>query len=236
MMPNLANIVILTGAGISAESGIATFRDKDGLWAKHQIEDVATPEAYARNPARVLEFYNQRRRPLKDKHPNAAHEALAKLERAYAGDILIVTQNIDDLHERAGSQNLIHMHGQLLKAKCLACGQSQTWAADIMVDSTCMVCGYSGRLRPDIVWFGEIPYEMEEIYTALDQADIFVAIGTSGAVYPAAMFVDRAHRNGSRTIELNLEPSENSIAFEQAYYGFATEIVPAWVQKVLLGI
>ena len=200
-----SRIVILTGAGISAESGVATFRDPDGVWTKCNLEDVATPEGFARDPVKVQDFYNMRRRQMDSVEPNVAHAALARLEREIRGDVLLVTQNIDDLHERAGSRNLIHMHGELGRALCQDCGGSSAWAGDIAIQSGCPACGAKGRLRPDVVWFGEMPYRMEEIGEALTRCDLFVAIGTSGNVYPAAGFVEEARAAGALTIELNLK-------------------------------
>ena len=223
--------VILTGAGVSAESGLGTFRDVDGLWTKYRIEDVATPEAFARNPDFVQDFYNLRRRNCLDAAPNAAHFALARLEAELAGEVLVVTQNVDDLHERAGSRRLIHMHGQLLQSLCAACESRQPLKAD-MPTTPCPKCG-GGPLRPDVVWFGEMPYQMEEIWEALRNADLFVSIGTSGNVYPAAAFAQDARRAGAETLELNLEPSEGASDFIEARYGKATDIVPVWVDEVL---
>lgn len=224
-------LVILTGAGISAESGLRTFRAADGLWEQHRIEEVATPEAFARNPALVYRFYNERRRSLAGVRANAAHAALARLERAWAGDFLLVTQNVDDLHDRAGSQTLLHMHGELLKARCLACHMVLPWSGDLDADSRCPRCQH-GRLRPHIVWFGERPLEMERIYEALDRCGCFVAIGTSGHVYPAAGFV-AAVPPSARTVELNLEPSQVADAFQERRIGRATELVPAFVAELL---
>lgn len=227
-------IVVLTGAGLSAESGLHTFRDKDGIWAKYDYREVATPEGYRRNPAKVLDFYNQRRHQNADVKPNAAHLALAKLEAEHAGDVLIVTQNIDPLHEMAGSKNLIHMHGSILRVLCSACDARHDWGMDdITVASVCPSCAKAGGLRPDVVWFGEMPYKMEEIYQALGACDLFISIGTSGTVYPAAGFVLEARRAGAHTVELNLEPSEGISAFKEAIHGRATEIVPAYVGKLL---
>lgn len=233
-MRRYGNIVILTGAGLSAESGLATFRDMGGIWARHDVREVATPEGYARNPALVLDFYNQRRRQGASVTPNAAHVALARLEAEYPGAVLIVTQNIDPLHEAAGSRDLIHMHGELLKALCARCGARHDWgAADITLESACGACGTVGRMRPDVVWFGEVPYHMERIAAALAACDLFVSIGTSGTVYPAAGFVAEARRVGARTVELNLEPSEGASMFHEAIQGRATEIVPAYVERLL---
>jgi NAD-dependent deacetylase len=234
-MPRHDRIVILTGAGLSAESGIATFRDKDGIWAKYNIEDVATPQAYARDPKRVLDFYNMRRDGLTGKEPNAAHKALARLEAEHKGQVLIVTQNIDNLHEAAGSKRLIHMHGELLKAWCLACNTRQPWDGQITLQSSCPQCKDVGRLRPDIVWFGEMPYQMEVIYEHLVEADLFVSIGTSGNVYPAAGFVAEARQNGAHTVELNLEPSEGASYFHETIHGPATKVVPDFVERILSG-
>jgi len=232
-----AAIVILTGAGISRESGLHTFRDADGIWAQVRIEDVATPEAFTRNPKRVQEFYNARRRGLlsPEIRPNPAHAALAELERRWAGDVLVVTQNIDDLHERAGSRNLIHMHGELLKAFCAHCRFTQEIRTDLSVEDVCPNCGRKGGLRPDVVWFGEMPYHMERIYEALTGCDLFVSIGTSGNVYPAAGFVAEAGAAGARTVELNLEPSAGATLFDQSIHGPATEVVPAFVRDLLSG-
>jgi NAD-dependent deacetylase len=226
------SLVILTGAGISAESGVKTFRDAGGLWEDHRFEDVASPEGFARDPGLVQRFYNARRRQLRDVHPNAAHEALAGLEAAWPGDFLLVTQNVDDLHQRAGSKQLIAMHGELLKARCSLCGRASPWAEDILPESICPVCGRRGALRPHIVWFGETPLEMDRILRALDGCDVFAAIGTSGNVYPAAGFVDAVPRS-CRTVELNLEPSLAASSFRERRSGRATDLVPAWVAEVL---
>jgi NAD-dependent deacetylase len=229
----MQNIVILTGAGLSAESGLSTFRDKDGIWSRYRIEDVATPEAFARDPENVLDFYNQRRKGARGIKPNAAHEALARLEAEHAGSVLTVTQNIDPLHEWAGTQNLIHMHGEILKAQCAHCRTTTPWEDDLTVDLACGSCGRAGGMRPDVVWFGEMPHRMEEIYAALAKCDLFVSIGTSGNVYPAAGFVTEANAAGARTVELNLEPSEGISLFAEAIHGKATEIVPAYVERLL---
>ncbi len=228
------NIVILTGAGLSAESGLHTFRDKDGIWSKYDYREVATPEGYRRNPALVLDFYNQRRRQNVDVKPNAAHLALARLEAEHPGDVLIVTQNIDPLHEMAGSKNLIHMHGEILSALCANCGtRTNVGTEDITLELVCLSCATPGKMRPDVVWFGEMPYHMEPIYDALSSCDLFISIGTSGTVYPAASFVVEARRVGAHTVELNLEPSEGISDFREAIHGRATEIVPAYVERLL---
>lgn len=225
------NIVVLTGAGVSAESGIKTFRAADGLWENHRVEDVATPEAFVRDSALVYRFYNERRRQLCSDaiKPNLAHQALADFAQSSKHDLLIVTQNIDNLHERAGSKNVIHMHGELLKAKCVSSGQSVTITTDFDDGDKCRCCQPAQAIRPDIVWFGEIPYRMGEIETALLDADLFISLGTSGNVYPAAGFVALAKRAGVRTVELNLEPSSVNNEFDEHHYGPATEIVPAFL-------
>ncbi len=228
----MAKIVILTGAGISAESGIRTFRASDGLWEEHRIEDVATPEGFAANPALVHRFYNARRAAAAQARPNPAHRALAELEADAAHEVLIVTQNVDDLHERAGSRSLIHMHGTLAGALCAACGHRWPAPAEMHPAAPCPACGKAAT-RPDIVWFGEMPYRMEEIWAALRAADLFVSIGTSGNVYPAAGFVADARHAGVATLELNLEPSQGSRLFDTARHGPASEVVPAWVTEML---
>lgn len=229
----ISNIVILTGAGISAESGLATFRGPDGLWEGHRVEDVATPEAFGRDPELVQAFYDARRAKLKSVEPNHAHRALAKLDREWTGDLLIVTQNVDDLHERAGARRVLHMHGELKSAWCLGCDARLEWSEDLGDHPACPACGIAGRLRPDIVWFGEMPYEMERIEAAIRDADLFVSIGTSGAVYPAAGFVQSARYTGARTLEMNLEPSLGSIYFDETRTGPAGQLVPEWVDEML---
>jgi NAD-dependent deacetylase len=231
-MADFERIVILTGAGISAESGIDTFRAEGGLWEQHRIEDVATPEGFARNPDLVLNFYDMRRAALAGVGPNPAHLALARLEREFPGELLLVTQNVDDLHERGGSAQVLHMHGELKSALCTACGTRSRWDTTMIERPPCPVCG-SRALRPDVVWFGEMPYRMERIYAALEACDLFVSIGTSGAVYPAAGFVQEARANGAGTLELNLEPSEGSHLFHETRLGPAGALVPAWVDEVL---
>jgi NAD-dependent deacetylase len=226
-------IVVLTGAGISAESGLATFRGPDGLWEGHHVEDVATPEAFARDPELVQRFYDARRAKLTTVVPNPAHEALARLDEQWPGEFLLVTQNVDDLHERAGSKRLIHMHGEHRKGWCVACDKRFGWDAPMGTGATCPSCGIAGQVRPDIVWFGEMPYEMERIEAALQRCDLFVSIGTSGAVYPAAGFVQTARYCGAETLEINLEPSLGSIFFHESRTGRASELVPAWVEEML---
>ena len=231
-MARIRNIVILTGAGISAESGIDTFRGAGGLWENHRVEDVATPEAFARDPELVLRFYDMRREAIQQKHPNAAHQALARLDREWDGGLLIVTQNVDDLHERAGARRVLHMHGEHLNAWCLSCDVRSPWTGPLIRRPPCPQCG-EPALRPDVVWFGEMPYRMDEIHASLRDADLFVSIGTSGAVYPAAGFVRNARDLGARTLELNLEESQGSPWFHESRLGPATEIVPAWVDEIL---
>jgi NAD-dependent deacetylase len=233
MIGNIRNIVVLTGAGVSAESGLATFRGPDGLWEGHRVEDVCTPEAFRRDPALVHAFYDARRAKLREVAPNAAHRALARLDAEWPGELLIMTQNVDDLHERAGAKRILHMHGELKSAWCLACDARMPWDEELGSGPLCPGCGVSGDLRPDIVWFGEMPYEMERIDRALTDADLFVSIGTSGAVYPAAGFVQTARYAGARTLELNLEPSLGSFHFHESRIGPASELVPEWVDEVL---
>lgn len=240
-MSHFKRIVVLTGAGISAESGISTFRDKDGIWAKVDFRDVATPEGFARNPRLVLDFYNTRRKAGGDAKPNAAHMALAKLEAEHtaknAGHIMVVTQNIDLLHEAAGTRSLIHMHGQGNQMLCNHCQARHPWGrdADLRLDQACRSCGKAGGLRPDVVWFGEMPYHMDRIYAELARADLFLSIGTSGNVYPAAGFVAEARRAGAHTVELNLEPSEGGSLFHEAHHGPASKVVPMYVERILEG-
>jgi NAD-dependent deacetylase len=260
----LRNIVILTGAGVSVESGLATFRGPDGLWEGHRVEDVATPEAFHRDPALVHAFYDARRARLGTVEPNAAHRALARLDAEWPGELLLVTQNVDDLHERAGSKRLLHMHGELTSGWCLACDQRFGWKGSMSPltvrpepveglpfpsarkskDSpstssgrteinVCPICGVVGQVRPDIVWFGGMPYQMERIDAALQGCDLFVSIGTSGAVYPAAGLVQTARYCGARTLEINLEPSLGSYMFDETRTGPAGELVPAWVEEML---
>jgi NAD-dependent deacetylase len=232
----VGTIVVLTGAGISKESGLDTFRCADGIWSRVNLEDVATPEGFARNPRLVHEFYNARRSRLTDPAiaPNAAHAALARLERDWPGELLVVTQNIDDLHERAGSRNVLHMHGELKKARCQACGGLFEWLRDLGVEHVCERCRAVGALRPHVVWFGEMPLGMDDIFDTLDRCSLFMSVGTSGNVYPAAGFVSHVRMYArAHTVELNLEPSTGATLFAETIYGPATEIVPAYVEEVL---
>ena len=230
-MRAIRNIVILTGAGVSAESGIDTFRSAGGLWEQHRVEDVATPEGFARDPDLVLRFYDMRRAAIQTKQPNAAHTALARLDAEWPGKLTIVTQNVDDLHERAGART-IHMHGTHLLAWCTTCDTRSPWTGLLIDRPPCPACT-APTLRPDVVWFGEMPYHMDQIHDALREADLFVSIGTSGAVYPAAGFVRTARELGARTLELNLEESQGSRWFHESRLGPATEVVPAWVEDML---
>jgi len=231
----VSSIVVLTGAGVSAESGLATFRGPDGLWEGHRVEDVCTPEAYRRNPALVHEFYDARRAKLRTVEPNAAHKALARLDDEWPGKLLLITQNVDDLHERAGSKRLLHMHGELASAWCLACGERFGWEGPMGEEARCPTCDSQGHVRPDIVWFGEMPYEMDRIEEALRACDLFVSIGTSGAVYPAAGFVQTARYCGATTLEINLEPSLGSTLFDESRTGRAGDLVPVFVDEILSG-
>ena len=231
----IRNIVILTGAGVSAESGLATFRGPDGLWEGHRVEDVCTPEAYRRDPVLVHAFYDARRAKLGSVQPNEAHIALARLDAEWPGELLLVTQNVDDLHERAGARRLLHMHGELTSGWCLACDERFCWEGPMGEGAACPVCQVAGKVRPDIVWFGEMPYEMDRIDQALQRADLFVSIGTSGVVYPAAGFVQTARYCGARTLEMNLEPSLGSTFFDESRVGPAGKRVPEWVDSILDG-
>ena len=227
------HIVILTGAGVSAESGLGTFRDKDGLWTKYDLAEVATPEGYAADPDKVLDFYNARRRNCVEAVHNPAHEALARLQQDFPGQVTLVTQNIDDLHERGGATEVIHMHGEIRSALCAACGHQWGWEGDMTRADSCPSCAATGGVRPDIVWFGEIPYHMERIFSALTDCDLFVAIGTSGQVYPAAGFVQEARAAGAECLEINLEASDVAGAFHRQILGPASQTVPAWVDEIL---
>ena len=236
-MSKYKSIVVLTGAGISAESGIKTFRDSQGLWEDHPIEDVASPAGFARDPTLVHAFYNQRRRQLLSPglRENAAHRALGRLEQAFTGEFLLVTQNIDDLHERGGSRNIVHMHGEILKQRCVHCRSVHEVRGDLAISDVCPSCQTMGTLRPHIVWFGEIPFQMDKIETAVQRCDLFLSIGTSGSVYPAAGLVRLANQFGAMTMETNLEPSAQGSSFRKAVYGRATEIVPRLVDQLLDG-
>lgn len=227
------SIVILTGAGMSADSGVATFRGPDGLWEGHRVEDVATPEAFRRDPELVHAFYDARRAKLGTVEPNDGHRALARLDAEWPNELLIVTQNVDDLHERAGARRLLHMHGELKKGWCLACDGRFPWSGPMGESAACLLCETAGQVRPDIVWFGEMPYDMDRIDDALMSADLFVSIGTSGAVYPAAGFVQTARYRGAHCLEMNLEPSQGSIFFHETRLGRASELVPTWVEQML---
>jgi len=242
----LKNIVILTGAGISAESGVATFRDAGGIWAKYDLHEVATPEAFAATPELVHEFYNLRRRVAKDASPNAAHFALGKLDKVYGQisqkavdsdgpSLTVISQNVDDLHKRAGSTSLLAMHGSLMHVRCIHCSAVIAWDGDVFIETACPDCSKTGSLRPDIVWFGEMPKFLDEIEQVMAKADIFVSIGTSGSVYPAASLVGQARARSIETLELNLEPSDNHYMFDRGIYGPATEVVSDWVSDILAG-
>jgi len=234
-MQKVNSIVVLTGAGISAESGLQTFRAQDGLWEEHRIEDVATPEAFERDPELVQRFYNERRQPLLDNlvQPNSAHLALAKLEKEFVGSFVLITQNIDNLHEQAGSKNILHMHGEVLRMHCQQTQQIFPCETQLSINDVCYCCDQTGNLRPHIVWFGEMPLFMDEIHTALSQCDLFLSIGTSGNVYPAAGFVQLANQAGGKSIEINLEKSKIASEFDEAIYGKAGEVLPNWVNDVL---
>jgi len=231
-------IFVLTGAGVSAESGLSTFRDAAGIWAKYDLNEVATPEGFARDPGLVHGFYNARRENLAEARPNAAHRALARLGeelKARGGSLFLCTQNVDDLHEQGGWPEVVHMHGELLKTRCAVCGAVTPDRGALSVETPCARCGTPGFLRPDVVWFGETPMHLDAIYEALGEADLFVSVGTSGSVYPAAGFVQEARAAGIRTCEINLEPSDNAWMFDEKRYGPAGEAVPAWVEQVLGG-
>jgi NAD-dependent deacetylase len=228
-------IVVLTGAGVSAESGLATFRDAGGLWEGHDPMEIATPQAFARDPGLVYRFYNARRSQLREVEPNAAHRALTRLQREFSGEVFLVTQNVDDLHERSGSPQVCHMHGELLSVLCGSCGETRPAEADYDGSTPCAGCGVAGGLRPNVVWFGEIPYHMEEIGRRLTGCDLFIAIGTSGVVYPAAGFVREARMHGAVTVEVNKAPSEVAGLFQQHRTGAATVQVAALVEELLGG-
>ncbi len=230
------HLLILTGAGISAESGLGTFRDPDGVWTKHPLADLATPEGFERNPDFVHDFYNARRNGGAAAEPNAAHFALARLEAEWPGGVTLVTQNVDHLHERAGSRRVLHMHGELGKSRCNHCGVVRENPDNLSTRTLCPDCGKAGGMRPHVVWFGEVPFHLDEIAETLGTCGLFAAIGTSGNVYPAAGFVTMAREVGARTVELNLEPSENAWAFTETRLGVASEVVPAWIDQLLAGL
>ena len=232
-IPTDGQIVVLTGAGVSQESGVATFRDSNGLWENHRIDEVATPEAYQRNTQLVQDFYNARRRQVVTVHPNKAHQALVELEQRWKGKFLLVTQNVDDLHDRAGSKNLIHMHGELLKVECTQCHHIWNHTKDVTLQESCIACNAKGCVRPHIVWFGEMPLEMDRIEHALNSCDLFISIGTSGEVYPAAGFMQLARMAGAKTLELNLQSTGRSNHFHQGVYGPAGTVVPEVVNALL---
>ncbi|MEZ4705503.1 MAG: NAD-dependent deacylase [Bdellovibrionota bacterium] len=237
-MDNNGNIVILTGAGISADSGLDTFRGNFGLWGQHKVEDIATPEAFEKNPKQVQKFYNTRRKELSRVTPNLAHQSLAELEQKWPGKVTLVTQNVDDLHERAGSQNVLHMHGKLLEIRCTATGTVFSHHLDVTQDLMCECCKKTGTLRPNIVWFGEYPFDLDTIFSALDEADQFWSIGTSGQVYPAGGFAQHVlmNRAGARMVEFNTEVSQLSHLFSERYEGSASETVPRFVNTLLANI
>lgn len=231
------SIVILSGAGISAESGLPTFRGAGGLWRNYRAEDLATPEAFAENPALVHAFYNQRRQQLLSAEikPNTAHRALVQLQNEWHGEFTLVTQNVDNLHELAGSRDVIHMHGELLRMRCTHCTTALPVDGDIASDDTCPACGLAGGLRPDVVWFGEMPRQLDVINAALQHCDLFIAVGTSGNVYPAAGFVATARAAGAHTVEINLETTAQAGRFARHYCGKAAEVLPGLVAQLLAG-
>lgn len=223
----VTRICVLTGAGISAESGIKTFRAADGLWENHSIEEVATPLGFANNPALVQKFYNERRQQLLSGiAPNTGHISLARFQQQFSGEFTLITQNIDNLHELAGSEQVLHMHGELLKIRCSQTGYLYDCEHDVNIEDQCQCCSAAGSLRPHVVWFGEMPLYMEEIYAALDECDMFIAVGTSGNVYPAAGFFQVAQQVGAISVELNLQPSGNAAEFDLGIYGPATQVLP----------
>ncbi|GJE76742.1 SIR2 family NAD-dependent protein deacylase [Methylorubrum suomiense] len=235
---DIQNVFVLTGAGISAESGLGTFRDRGGVWSRFDPMKLATPEAFAADPVLVHDFYNMRRRDALNAQPNAAHTALAELESGLAAqgrNLFLCTQNVDDLHERAGSRAVVHMHGELSRVRCLACGDGRPWREDLTVETPCPSCGVAGRMRPDVVWFGEMPKHLDAIEDALIKSDLFVAIGTSGAVYPAAGYVAQAQAFGIPTLALNLEAADNAGMFARTRLGLASATVPAFVADILAG-
>ena len=233
-MVQYRNIVILTGAGVSAESGVRTFRDNDGLWEEHRVEDVATPEAFARDPVLVQRFYNLRRAQLMTVEPNSAHRAIARLQAEWNGNVTIITQNVDDLHERGGACDVIHMHGELKQVRCVYCRVVHPWETDCLQETPCPACGAAPALRPNIVWFGEMPFHMDLIFERLHACDLFISVGTSGNVYPAAGFVAEVRGAGrAHTIEVNMEPSAGVSYFSECRHGPAGELMPALVNELL---
>lgn len=233
-MSQYHSIAVLTGAGVSAESGLKTFRDANGLWENHAIEDVCTPEGFEADPSLVYTFYNQRRAQLiNEARPNPAHVELAEFQQRFSGEFTLITQNVDNLHEQAGSKNVLHMHGELLSARCINSGKAYPWQQELNHQSVCPECNTAGHLRPDIVWFGEIPMHMELIEQALTKCDLFIAIGTSGQVYPAAGFVQLANACGAHCVELNLEPSESNWRFHERHYGPASKVVKTFLEQIL---
>lgn len=230
------NVFVLTGAGVSAESGLGTFRDASGIWTRYDLSELATPEGFARDPSKVRAFYNARRENLVRAEPNAAHAALARLQAGLAakgGRLFLCTQNVDDLHEQGGCTDVVHMHGELRVTRCHDCGVTWPDSGPLSAEAACRRCGVTGTARPHVVWFGETPLFLHGIEDALEEADLFVAIGTSGSVYPAAGFAAEARRLGIRTCEINLEPSDNARIFDERRYGPATQVVPAWVDELL---
>jgi len=228
----MPDIMVLTGAGISVESGLGSFRDPDGIWSQVRIEDVATLSAFRRDPGRVLAFYRMRLETHRGARPNAAHRALARLERRWPGGFTLVTQNVDNLHERAGSRRVVHMHGEIRASRCGRCGERWRGEPFWAHGGACPACG-DDLLRPDVVWFEETPMRMDEVQAAAASADVFVSCGTSGNVYPAAGLAGRARRHGARCLELNLEESNTPGGFDEGRYGPATQVVPEWVDSML---
>ncbi len=232
-MNKYQNIVILTGAGISAESGLATFRSANGLWNNHKVEDVATIEAFERNPAYVHEFYNELKKELVKAKPNAAHLAITRLQNEYPAQISVITQNVDTLHEKAGNKNVYHIHGQINQAVCLNCGHILETFGDVDTETTCPHCGIAGMMKPNIVFFGENLLCMDKVDRLLANCDLFLSIGTSGVVFPAASFVQIAKYNNARTLDFNLEPTSNNYYFDKHIYGQAGTTLPAFVDELL---
>ena len=232
-MSTYKNIVILTGAGISAESGLATFRASNGLWNNHKVEDVATIEAFERNPAYVHEFYNELKKELVKAKPNKAHLAITRLQKEYDANISVVTQNVDTLHEKAGNQNIYHIHGQINQAVCLNCGKILETFGDVDTETVCPHCHIAGMMKPNIVFFGENLLCMDKVDRLLSECDLFLSIGTSGVVFPAASFVQIAKYNNAKTYEFNLEPTSNNYYFDHHVYGPAGTTLPAFVDEMI---